>query len=122
MATLPSVGLSVQKSSVTVDKATNTITIVISLPLPTVTLPTISLGFPPKLPLLKVPIIPEALRAIAQALAQLQKVIEKLLSLIPRAAIRLVVKLGPITIIDQTFTTADALAATIALSLCNKKK
>ena len=101
MATLPSVGLSVQRSSVSIDKATNTITIVISLPFPTVTLPPISLGFPPKLPLLKVPIIPEALRAIAQALAQLQKVIEKLLSLIPRAAIRLVVKIGPVTIIDQ---------------------
>jgi hypothetical protein len=107
---------------VSVDKASNTITIVISLPLPTVALPPISIGFPPKLPLLKVPIIPEALRAIAAALAQLQKIIEKLLSLIPRAAIRLVVKLGPVTIIDETFTTADALAATIALSLCNKSK
>lgn len=105
-----------------VDKASNTITIVISLPLPTVALPPISFGFPPKLPLLKVPIIPEALRAIAAALAQLQKIIEKLLSLIPRAAIRLVVKLGPVTVIDETFTTADALAATIALSLCNKSK
>jgi len=53
-------------------------------------------------------------------LAQLQKIIEKLLSLIPRAAIRLVVKVGPIVVIDETFTTADALAATIALTLCNK--
>jgi hypothetical protein len=119
MAT-PSVGLNWPRSSVSVDKASNTITIVISLPLPTVSLPTISFGFPPKLPLLKVPLIPEALRAIAKTLAQLQKIIEKLLSLIPRAAIRLIVKVGPIVVIDQTFTTADALAATIALTLCNK--
>ena len=121
MATTPSVGLAWQRSSVSVDKTTNTITITISLPLPTVSLPTISLGFPPKLPLLKVPLIPEALRGIAAVLKQLQSIIEKLLSLIPKAAIRLIVKLGPIPIIDQTFTTADALAATIALALCNKE-
>jgi len=121
MATTPSVGLNWQRSSVSVDKATNTITITISLPLPTVSLPTISFGFPPKLPLLKVPLVPEALRGIATVLKQLQAIIEKLLALIPEAAIRLIVKLGPVTIIDQTFTTADALAATIALALCNKK-
>ena len=121
MATTPSVGLAWQRSSVSVDKATNTITITISLPLPTVSLPPIFLKFPPKLPLLKVPLIPEALRGIAAVLKQLQSIIEKLLSLIPKAAIRLIVKLGPITIIDQTFTTADALAATIALALCNKE-
>ena len=85
-----------------------------------VALPRISLGFPPKLPLLKLPLIPEALRAVAKILAQLQDVIKKLLALIPGAAIRLVIKLGPVTIIDETFTTADALAATLALTLCKK--
>jgi hypothetical protein len=57
---------------------------------------------------------------MAKILAKLQEIINKLLSLIPGAAIRLIVKLGPITIIDETFTTADALAATIALTLCKK--
>lgn len=121
MATTPSVGLAWQRSSVVVDKTTNTITITISLPLPTVSLPPLSIGFPPKLPLLRVPLIPEALRGIAAVLKQLQSIIEKLLSLIPKASIRLIVKLGKITIIDQTFTTADALAITIALALCKKE-
>ena len=102
------------------DSKTNTITIIIAVPLPGGGLPNISLGFPPKLPLLQLPLIPEALRAVAKILAKLQEIINKLLSLIPGAAIRLIVKLGPITIIDETFTTADALAATIALTLCKK--
>lgn len=107
-------------SSYSVDPRTNTITITIVVPLPKGGLPVISLGFPPKLPLLKLPLIPEALRAVAKILSQLQEIIKKLLTLIPGAAIRLVIKLGPTTIIDETFTTADALTATLALTLCKK--
>lgn len=102
------------------DKKTNTITLVIAIPLPNGKLPKITTSFPPKLPLIKLPLVPEALKALAKILTKLQDIIKKLLTLIPGASIRLVVKLGPIPVIDETFTTAEALTAALAFTLCKK--
>jgi hypothetical protein len=105
-------------TSITTAGTVTTITVVI--PLPTVGLPAISLSFPPRIPNVKIPLVPEALLAVAVALAKLQAIINKLLMLIPGNSIRLIVKLGPTTIIDQTLSTADAIAAAVALTLCKK--
>jgi hypothetical protein len=105
-------------ATVSVDPKTNTVTIKIVVPLPIGGLPLIHLGFPPHLPQLRIPVVPEALKTLAKILAQLQQVINKLLALIPQGAIHLIVKLGPATIIDQTFTSADALSAALGATLC----
>lgn len=95
-------------------------TITVVIPLPNVGLPGISLSFPPRIPNVKIPLVPEALLAVAAALAKLQAIINKLLLLIPGSSIRLIVKLGPTVIIDQTLSTADAITAAVALTLCKR--
>ena len=84
------------------------ITVTINVPLPAIGFPDVLSRFPPKINVGSIPNpIPKALQAIGEALTYVLKVLEKLVSLIPDASFRLVVKVGPATILDQQISTDD---------------
>ena len=95
-------------SPVSVTRTAGDLTVTVAIPLPQVDLPNLLSGFPPKLNLGKLPNpIPPALAGLGQALGYVLEALETLLSLIPDASIRLIVKVGPATILDQRLSVDD---------------
>ena len=81
------------------------ITLELDIPLPLPKLPGIPISWPPHLPDLTLPGVSKALEALSKVLLEVQRVIVKLMKLIPQASIHLIIKVGKATIVDQVIET-----------------
>lgn len=92
-------------SIVTTQTGDKSITVTVVIPLPSVANLNLPISFPPDLGDIKIPGLSKAIKGLEKTLAYLEKVLEKVYRLIPQASIRLVIKVGSITIIDTTLAT-----------------
>ncbi len=95
-------------SPVSVTRTAGDVTVTVVIPLPDIGLPTLLSSFPPKLNLGALPNpLPPALAGLAQALGYVLEALQTLINLIPDASIRLLVKVGPATVLDQRLSVDD---------------
>lgn len=93
---------------VSVTRRAGDITVTVAVPLPPVNLPDLLSKFPPKLNLGQLPNpLPPALAALGKALGYVLEALQTLIDLIPDASIRLIIKVGPATILDQRISVDD---------------
>lgn len=76
--------------------------VTLNVPVPIPTIPKISIKWPPTIPAIITPLLPQALATIAQYLQDTLAILTKLVNMIPFIDVRFIVKVNGVVVLDET--------------------